>query len=1074
VSVPGHEILGELGRGGMGVVYKARQVQLNRLVALKMVLAGSHAGAADLARFRTDAEALASLQHPNIVQIFEVGEHESRPYFTMEFMAGGSLAARLAGSPQPAGEAARLVGVLARAMHAAHQRGIIHRDLKPANVLLAPKVDIRNPKAEPLDRVRSELGFGLADFEPKVTDFGLAKKLEDHSGQTQTGMVLGTPSYMAPEQAEGRGKTVGPVADVYALGAILYELLTGRPPFRSTTRFDTVMQVLSEEPVPPSRLQSKTPPDLETICLKCLQKEPPKRYATAEALADDLARFERGLPIEARPVGQAERLWRWCRRNPLVASLSAATAVLMVVAFLAVAIGYARTAAALTDAREARDNEAIQKGRYEREAKRARDERDATNALLYLADMRAVYPAWERDDLAELRQLLDRYQPRPGWADPRNWEWHYFQSLCRGQLLSLSASVTDLRWSSDGRRLIAPGMSWDAATGDGLASPRPPGMAVLSPDSRRLAVLNPADRTCVNCLDAATGKEVFTLTTSSPVVFDRFVWSPDGHFLAASVRGSTIRVWDTVAAKKSWELRGHAREVFSLGWSPDSKRLASGSEDGSIRIWDVATRKQLRALDGHKLTILSLQWSGDGRRLASASLDKTVKVWDPAKGAEIATLPCGALEVKSMAWSQDGQHLAFFSFAGPVRLWEARSGKDAVMLPATAGQFTCMAFSPDSERLAAASSGGDITIWQLATGKESHTLGRHRGQVTVLAWSLDGRRLVSAGRGIKLWDATEHKQVRHVLRGHKDSLSSLAWSPGGERLASGDWYGTVKVWQPGQDKELMTLIAASSRTPGNVHRLAWSPDGSRLAVTSADKKVIIWDVKSRKEVLTLTGHTAAVHSVAWSPDGRQLASGSGNGFNAQPAPEVRIHDAVTGNCVRTLVGHTKQVSSVAWSPDSRRLASVGIDGKVIVWEGATGTNLITLDNGDWPGLGTSPGPAVAWSPKGQQLASGSQDGTIRVWDSATWKIARTLHMQARHSPDIVAWSPDGRRLLTGHITKIAFWDTATGQEVGDLGLRADWASWSPDGRRLALVANQEITIWDPLPQTDDNIKRTKR
>src|SRR5665213_3615278 len=250
-----YELLDELGRGGMGVVYKARQSKLNRLVALKMILAGEYAGEKELARFRTEAEAVARLQHPNIVQIFEVGEHDGHPYFSLEFVDGGSLAQKLDGTPLPPQQAARLVETLARAMHAAHQAGVVHRDLKPANVLLT------------------------ADGTPKITDFGLAKKLDADAGQTQSGAIMGTPSYMAPEQAGGKSNEIGPAADTYAMGAILYECLTGRPPFKASTPLDTVLQVVSDEPAPPRKLQSKTPRDLETICLKCLQKAPSKRYA---------------------------------------------------------------------------------------------------------------------------------------------------------------------------------------------------------------------------------------------------------------------------------------------------------------------------------------------------------------------------------------------------------------------------------------------------------------------------------------------------------------------------------------------------------------------------------------------------------------------------------------------------------------------------------------------------------------------------------------------------------------------------------------------------------------------------
>jgi serine/threonine-protein kinase len=297
--VPGYEVLGELGRGGMGVVYKARHLRLNRPVALKMLLAGDCAGPRERERFQREAEAVAGPRHENVVRVHDVGDHEGRPYFTMEYVEGGSLAQHLAGTPQAARPAAALVATLAEAVQVAHQGGIVHRDLKPANVLLT------------------------ADGIPKISDFGLARRQDDGAGLTQTGAVVGTPSYMAPEQARGQAQAIGPAVDVYALGAILYELLTGRPPFRGETAASTIHQMITQDPVPPSRLNHSVPRDLETVCLRCLHKEPGRRYPSAAALADDLRRFGEGRPIQARPLGWAERCWRWCRRNPTAAALLA-------------------------------------------------------------------------------------------------------------------------------------------------------------------------------------------------------------------------------------------------------------------------------------------------------------------------------------------------------------------------------------------------------------------------------------------------------------------------------------------------------------------------------------------------------------------------------------------------------------------------------------------------------------------------------------------------------------------------------------------------------------------------------
>lgn len=357
-SLPGglklgnYEVLGELGRGGMGVVYKARQVGLNRVVALKMVLPGAQP-AEGLARFRAEAEAVAQLSHPHIVQIFEIGEHQGRPFFCQEFCCGGSLANRLRGTPLPPAEAAGLVEALARAVQHAHERGIVHRDLKPSNVLLT------------------------ADGTPKVADFGLAKKL-DEQGLTATGIIPGTVQYMAPEQAQGQA--VGPAADVYALGAILYECLTGRPPFKAATPYDTLAQVVSEEPVAVRHLEPKVPADLETICHQCLQKEPAKRYASAADVAEDLRRFRAGEPIAARPVRAWERGWRWCRRNPWLAGLTATVFVI-----LAVGTGVARYQAldARAHAKRAEENATEareQKAKADEKATEAREQKAKAEA----------------------------------------------------------------------------------------------------------------------------------------------------------------------------------------------------------------------------------------------------------------------------------------------------------------------------------------------------------------------------------------------------------------------------------------------------------------------------------------------------------------------------------------------------------------------------------------------------------------------------------------------------------------------------------------------------------------------
>jgi serine/threonine-protein kinase len=333
--IPGYQVEAVLGRGGMGIVYKARHLRLNRPVALKMLLAGAYASREERARFLREGKAVAALRHANIVQVHDMGDHDGRPYFTMEYIDGGSLAQKLMGTPQCVSYAGALVATLAEAVQVAHLSGIIHRDLKPANILLQPKAEvpkpkseIQNPKSEEPQPTVSDSECRISDFDPKIVDFGLARQSNGHSALTVSGTPIGTPSYMAPEQALGKTHAVGPSVDIYSLGAVLYELLTGRPPFRGETPTETALQVVHHDPVPPSRLNPRVPRDLETICLKCLEKAPQRRYATAAALADDLHRFQRGEAIAARRPGSLERLGRWVRRRPTVAALLGVTLLL--------------------------------------------------------------------------------------------------------------------------------------------------------------------------------------------------------------------------------------------------------------------------------------------------------------------------------------------------------------------------------------------------------------------------------------------------------------------------------------------------------------------------------------------------------------------------------------------------------------------------------------------------------------------------------------------------------------------------------------------------------------------------
>ena len=462
----------------MGVVYKARQLGLNRVTAVKMILAGGHAGADALNRFQTEAEAAAALHHAHIVAVYEVGAQDGCPFFSMEYVAGGSLKDRLQGLPQPGQEAARFVETLARAVYFAHERGIVHRDLKPANILLhsaltAEDAEARRGQSPDSPPLLASASSAVKDFMPKITDFGLAKRL-DIGQQTQSGQIIGTPDYMAPEQASGKGNRVGPAVDIYSLGAILYELLTGRPPFQTASALETLEQVRQQEPVSPRRLQPQVPRDLETICLKCLAKEPGKRYASALALAEDLRRFLSDEPIKARPPSLGERCARWVRHHKAVA---VAFSVISVTLVAATTISLLAALQKETERQKAtRAQERAEKSQQLAEERRELAVRNLYIAKTNLTGMMLDAPS----GIGQVAQLLNEWRGVKASEDPRGWEWFYCQTLAsRAQrtLRGHAADASALAWSPDGKCLASGGFDdtlrvWDAATGRQLLRQR--------------------------------------------------------------------------------------------------------------------------------------------------------------------------------------------------------------------------------------------------------------------------------------------------------------------------------------------------------------------------------------------------------------------------------------------------------------------------------------------------------------------------------------------------------------------------------------------------------------------------
>jgi WD40 repeat protein len=1093
-QVAGYEVLDELGRGGMGLVYRARQVRLDRVVALKVLLAGAHANAQERARFRAEAEAVARLQHPNIVQIYEVGEEEGRPYLALEYVEGGSLADKLRGTPLPARQAAELADTLARAVHAAHLRGVVHRDLKPANVLLT------------------------ADGTPKVVDFGLAKRLDGVTLHTQTGAVLGTPDFMAPEQAEGKG--VGPAADVHALGALLYQMLTGRPPFLAANALDTLLRVRLEEPVPPSVLQPRTPRDLATICLKCLRKEPHKRYASALALADDLRRFLNGEPIQARPVSRGERLWRWCQRNPWLAGLSASVLALLVV----LAVG--ATGAAIWLDRERNDAVASQK-----RAEAA--ERDKTEKLWqsYLDRARA-------GRFSRLRgQRFDSLEAVRAAAAIR------YDLQLRNEAIACLA-LADLRPAPPGTPFARPPRVLTAAFGQASA---------LDPTRWQRAT---AEGNVV--VVRSPGREV-PLRLTHPAPVDSVLWSGDGRLLAVAcynrkvyVRrlptGQLLSVLEGLAGLVRLEFSPSGRFLLTLGydgmahlWDPVGGQLLVQSRDPVVgpfsadddllenhgRLWQVADGGECRILNpieeggdaaaSDRMPTWNAQFSPDGRLLATAP-ERSVILWDAAKGNELVRLPAtpvrggihflndgslctadqsgllrwsirlrdgtdGTLQVgpprtlltlplvpaRQHATSRDGRWLAVAESQGNrALLLDPEHPANVRPLP---GQLNChyAAVSPDGRWAATASWAFDppvpIKIWDTATAACVHQI--TEGSYATVTFTPDGRWLVAGGQtAYQFWEVGTWRRGRRFTR-TSNLPGPAAFSPDGRLMAMVPSNFVVRLVGPETGDEIATLTPPN---PGLVSALCFSGDGSRLAVATENNPVFVWDLRAIRRGLRemeldwdlpdypaeAKGSDRPVVNVL---GGQAVGPGAGGADSERKRQQQSLLDGPP------LTGHTDIVTCVSYRPDGRLLATGSYDHTVRLWDLTTRQVMRTLEGHTQAVWG------LAWSPDGKRLASASGNPSrrdtaaeIKLWDTETGKELRTLPSPGGGVYGL-AWSPDGKRLASAGFDKVVrLWDPDSGKEIRTLPghTKELWGvAFSHDGQRLASTGfDATVRVWD--------------
>ena len=995
-----YELLEELATGGMGVVYRARQVSLNRLVAVKMILAGQLARSVDIQRFRAEAEAAAHLNHPNIVPIYEAGEHEGQHYLSMRLVEGQSLATRLARGQQPftQQDAARLVAKIARAVHYAHQRGVLHRDLKPGNILLDTQ------------------------GEPYVTDFGLAKRLEPGESLTLSAAALGTPSYMAPEQASGGASQATTTTDVYGLGTVLYHLLAGRPPFGQKTPVETMRQVVEEDPKPPSQVMRALDPtlpvrsdschsssvidaELETICLKCLEKQPVRRYASAEALAEDLERWLRGEPILARPSTGWERTAKWVKRKPVLAALAAALSL----AVLVIVVG-----SPLAIVRIHREREAAL-----RHAERAETGEAEARHLLYVSKMNLAQMAWEQSNIGQLRQILEDTQESPD----RGFEWCYWQKKTHLALKTFRGHhdyVMRVAFSPDGLRIAS--ASWDQTA---------------------------------KVWDAATGGELLTLKGHHARI-SSVAFSPDGQRLVTGSWDRTAKVWDAVTGREILTLRGHHDFVMGVAYSPDGQRLVTGSRDRTVTVWDAASGKQLLKLEGHTDGISSVAFSRDGQRIVTGSADKTAKVWEAANGRQLLTLRGHSAWIGSAAFSPDGQRIVIGSADQMAKVWDAVSGLELFPLRGRLGPIESIVYSVDGHRIVA---GIDNTakVWDAADGRELLTLKGHDGPVFSAAFSPNGERIVTGSMDgtVKVWDAAEQVGESGVkIKAHTAGITSMAFSLDSQQIVIGSWDQTAKVWEAASGRLLRSLEGHNS----DVRSVAFSPDGQRILTGHGDKTARVWNAATGRPLLTLEGLTGGVNAVAFSPDGQRIVAGSDDLIPGTDDLIAVVWDAASGRQLVPLKGHTDGIVSAAFFSDGQRIVTASGDKTVRVWDAATGRVLLTLEGHRreiW---------SVGVSPNGQRIVTASHDLTAKVWDATT---GQELPVPLRGHSDwvwSVAFSPDSRRIVTGSYDRTArVWEAATGREL--LMLKAcdviRCVAVSPDGRRIVTGGNEGIAeVWE--------------
>jgi WD40 repeat protein/tRNA A-37 threonylcarbamoyl transferase component Bud32 len=1067
LRIGNYQILQEIGRGGMGVVYKARQANLSRIVALKMILAGEHSGLRERARLRNEAQAAAQLMHPNVVQIFEIGEHQGLPFLAMEYVAGGNLTRTLRAMPQAFRWSARLTETMARAIHVAHQRGIVHRDLNPSNILIA------------------------LDGTPKISDFGLAKFLVDDKGLSLSGVFLGTPSYMAPEQVSGNGQTIGPGTDVYALGALLYEMLTGAAPFRGFTPMETLCQVMEAQLVPPSRLRHGVPEDLETICLKCLDRDPARRYSSAEDLAEDLRRYQEHQPIRACRTSKCRQALQWTRRQPQAGRLLG-LCFLLLITLLGVVITYSLyvteqnrlSELAWSRAIKLKNEIAIERDKFSYEASTAR--RRTYDAQLFQVKQSIEsgqielaqelfqpvlenFAATAKDPAGFELQYLNRLIERAAWL----LEGHGAKVSClavsrrEGTLVSGDSSGQVIVWDLDRKiprycqgKHNAPVCKVAIVAGDETRRGTIASLIAQGGKSVELKLWN-----------TATGALITTLHTGSLQDPD-IQFSPDGSLLtlcglAPDDHGGQSYIWKLNSASPPDKPSANIPGTFKQAFSPDGKLLAAGGCDGTVRLRvmaDLGSVHRPPALEqrpGGRVTALA--FSRDGSRLAAGRQDHGLTVWEVATGRILAHYTDQDGPVVFVDFCLDGK--ALVGCEGTTVLWTRPLDQPGPrrLLPGVESQINSVCLSSDGRLLAAAARIQPVIIWNLSAGTKERSYLANNRSVDQVEFTPDNKSLILGckDRQIRVWRFLDTPDLKRSLAGHQKEAWALTFSPDGSLLASGSDDHTIKLWDIDSERELLTLTGHSQ----TVTALAFFHEGDRLASVSLDGKVILWDLTrtgpDRRQVLAsssvLHAYDDRLRAVSVSSDDQHLAAAGSKGL-------IHICDVAERGIQFDLAGHTGPVYALAYSPNPWVLASASADRTVRWWDPNSGAE---IGNEKRPFAGVM--RSVAFSADGLMMAAGGDPRNVTLWSMNSWEVTRTM---TGHPLTVraVAFSPDFKTIATGcDDEKVRLWDTVTGQQFYALlghTDRINAVAFSPDGKTLASCDHKgKILLWktrDPV------------